>query len=118
MDEENFEVVHIGTGKELELKFDAGKVLGLKFDDGKLRYDLMPPVAVEAWVQNLTIGAAKYGAGNWAFVDNGIERYKAALLRHMFAYMSGERTDKDGFHHLGAVMSCAAFIIELEKKNG
>ncbi len=92
--------------------------VGVKFDSGKLRYDLLPPLAIEAMVTNLTIGAAKYGAGNWALLQDGIERYKAAMLRHAFAYMAGETMDEDGFHHLAAVMSCAAFIIELEKKHG
>lgn len=92
--------------------------IGKKFDGGKLRFELLPPVAIEAMVLNLTIGAAKYGAGNWRHVPDAIERYKAALLRHAFAYMKGETMDKDGFHHMAAVMSCAAFIIELEKKNG
>lgn len=91
---------------------------GLKFDDGKIRFDLLPPLAVEAMALNLTIGAAKYGEGNWRLLDNACARYKAALLRHFFAYMKGEKMDKDGFHHLAAVMSCAAFLIELESSNG
>jgi len=31
-----------------------------------------------------TVGAAKYSRGGWQFVPDGIRRYTAALLRHLF----------------------------------
>jgi len=31
-----------------------------------------------------TVGARKYSRGGWQFVPNGIDRYTAALLRHLF----------------------------------
>ena len=41
---------------------------GRKDDDGKLRYDLIPPLALEEVVRVLTFGAEKYGPNNWRAV--------------------------------------------------
>ena len=38
---------------------------GTKNDGGKLRYDLIPPRALEALAYVYTIGAAKYSDRNW-----------------------------------------------------
>jgi hypothetical protein len=41
-----------------------------------------------------TVGAAKYTRGGWQVVPDGIRRYTAALLRHLFAEQN-ERLDRD-----------------------
>ena len=46
------------------------EVKAIKHDKGKLRYDLIPPEALEALVQVYTYGATKYAPDNWR---NGIE---------------------------------------------
>ena len=42
-----------------------------------------------------TEGAKKYADNSWQNIPDGFERYRAALLRHMTAYMKGERYDKE-----------------------
>ncbi len=82
---------------------------GRKFDGDKLRYDLLPFDVIDELVKDLTYGAAKYEANNWQKVD--ASRYKAALMRHMSAYMQGEEIDKEsGLPHIVMVMCNAMFL--------
>lgn len=65
----------------------------------------------------LTFGAEKYSANSWQELEDGEERYRAALLRHTFAIQRGELYDPEtGLLHAAHVMTNAAFIIELQKK--
>jgi hypothetical protein len=112
---------------KLGLKYDVEKLRaemrelmesGVKHDDGKLRMDLLPPKSIEELARVLTYGAAKYGDNNW--VDVETNRYVAALLRHLFAWMGGEERDEEsGIHHLSHVMCNAAFLVykEVEDEN-
>lgn len=87
---------------------------GVKHDVGKLRLDLLPPEAVRALAEVLTMGAAKYGPNNWRGVS--VERYEAAMLRHWLAWKEGEKTDAEsGLPHLAHVLANAAFLVALEK---
>jgi len=61
---------------ELGAKLDAGK------PDASLL--LMFGKALEAVAAVGTFGARKYTRGGWQSVVGGIERYTAALLRHLF----------------------------------
>lgn len=63
--------------------------------DGKLRWDLLPLAEIEDIVRVYTEGAKKYADNSWQNIPDGFERYRAALLRHMTAYMKGERYDKE-----------------------
>lgn len=86
----------------------------MKFDTNKLRYDLIPPSALEALATVLTYGAKKYKPDNWKNVDNP-ERYIGAAMRHFEAYRSGEWLDPEsGKPHLWHVMTNIAFLTELE----
>jgi hypothetical protein len=78
---------------------------GRKFDDGKLAYHLVPMDALDEVVKRFTHGAVKYAPGNWQKVDDAVERYSAALMRHYSAYRQGERADPEasGLSHIGAV---------------
>lgn len=90
---------------------------GKKFDDGKLRYDLIPPKALEQVVKALTHGANKYGDNNWINVEDF--RYDAAHGRHYAAWKLGEKYDEDSkAHHLAAAVCNLMFLLEkeLEKK--
>ncbi len=87
---------------------------GLKFDEGKLRLDLIPADAINAIGAVMTFGAQKYGANNWQGVE--IERYEAALMRHLMAYKGGKALDPDsGLPHLYHVLCNAAFMVCLDK---
>ncbi len=91
------------------------ELLGLKYDQDKPRYDLLPANAIDQLARVLTFGANKYEANSWQNVENGLERYRAALLRHTFAIQNGEVYDSEsGLPHSAHAMCCAAFITELE----
>lgn len=96
---------------------------GRKNDAGKPRLDLLPPRAILAIGEVMTYGAAKYGANNWQGVEP--ERYIAALLRHLLAYMDGqERDGESGLPHLWHALTNAAFAVAIterrreEERNG
>lgn len=75
-----------------------------KFDTGpeKLRYDLIPPYALEQLVRVYTHGAAKYSDVN--YLKGGGMSYRrilAALMRHVEAFRAGETDDPDsGLPHM------------------
>ena len=89
------------------------EVEGMKFDQDKLRYDLIP-AEVKKWLAEvLTYGAKKYAPDNWKKIE--VERYYAAMERHMVAYQLGEEKDPEsGIHHLIHMMCNAMFICWLE----
>lgn len=93
---------------------------GLKYDQGKSRVDLLIdgcPNAIKAVSDVLTFGAKKYDDHSWQCVENGISRYKAAMLRHIIAHSSGELIDSEsGLSHLAHAACNALFILELELK--
>ncbi len=88
---------------------------GLKYDGGKLRFDLIPPYALEKLAFVYTIGAAKYGDNNWLRgIDRG--RIVAAMLRHINRWQKGETVDPDdGQHPLASVAWCAFALMEYER---
>lgn len=92
--------------------FNAGQ----KRDQEKPRYDLLPPNAIDAMAQVMTFGAKKYAPNSWQLVEDALNRYRAALLRHTFAIQRGELIDEEsGLYHSAHAMCCAAFINELEQ---
>jgi hypothetical protein len=85
-----------------------------KADTGKPRMGLLPPRSVVAVARVLTFGATKYAPGNWRKVDDRT-RYVDALLRHAFAYLSGERVDAEsGLPTLAHLLCCGHFLLELD----
>lgn len=92
---------------------------GRKFDGGKRLYGLLPPIALQQFVDVLTYGAQKYEPDNWRRVPNAIDRYFDAAMRHMWdGWKSGEQLDiETQRHHLAHAMCCLAFIIDLELGN-
>lgn len=91
---------------------------GIKNDykDHKLRWDLLPLQEIEDIVRVYTAGADKYGDNNWQNLDNGYQRYKAALLRHLLEYEKGNRTDEDtGCLHLAQVAWNAIAMLYYDK---
>lgn len=92
-------------------KHDAGKVpLHLIF-----RHNIVG--AVREMARVIAFGAEKYGTDNWELVENGAQRYSAALTRHVASFISGEHFDEEtGFHHLAHVMANCAFLIHLTRK--
>lgn len=86
--------------------------------DGKLRWELLPLETIEEIVRIYTFGADKYGPNNWMNLENGYERYKAALLRHLVSYEKGETLDKEsGFHSLAHMAWNAIAMLHLAMRN-
>lgn len=87
---------------------------GHKTDATKLRYELIPASTLHALASILTFGAAKYAPRNW---ELGIAwgRVFGALMRHLWAWWSGESNDPEtGKSHLWHAQCCVAFLIEYE----
>lgn len=91
---------------------------GVKFDNDKPRCDLLPPLAVLDVAKVLGFGAKKYAPDNWKKVPGWRWRYLGAGLRHVFAYMRGERTDPEsGLPTLAHAVCCFLFILELDHED-
>ena len=83
---------------------------GIKHDAGKLPLDLLDPMALEGLAAVLQFGANKYASHNWR---GGISysRLIAALLRHTFSILRGERIDPEsGLPHIDHVGCCWMFL--------
>lgn len=88
---------------------------GLKRDAGKDRWDLLPLEPVAEIVKVLTFGASKYTDNSWQQVENGAERYYAALMRHLYAWRSGEKLDPESnISHISHAFTNLLFLIWLE----
>lgn len=91
---------------------------GIKYDGGKapiyrgvLAYF---PRAVEVVASVSNFGASKYAWSGWQNVDNGIERYSDALVRHLTYEGQGEVLDPDsGLYHAGHTAWNALARLEL-----
>lgn len=102
-----------------EIPYDTPGVIfeynsAIKFDSDKPRMELMSPVALNKLSQVLTFGAKKYADNNWR---NGINytRLLGAILRHVFAYLSGESKDPEsGLSHIAHAMCGCMFLLEYE----
>ena len=72
--------------------------------DDKLRWELLPMEEIEDVVKVFHYGAKKYAPDLWKNIPDGFERCRAALMRHMMAYLKGERIDPEsGLQHLAQV---------------
>lgn len=85
--------------------------------DNKLRWELLPLELIEHVVAVYTFGADKYAPNTWQLLDDGYNRYKAALLRHILAYEKGERSDPEsGLHPLAHAAWNALAILHFATK--
>ncbi len=88
------------------------------FLDNKLRWDLLPLGDIEDIVKVYTAGAKKYGDNNWQYLENGYDRYKAAMFRHLVEYERGNIIDPDtNCLHLAQVAWNAIALLHLSKVN-
>lgn len=91
------------------------EVIGRKDDGHKDRWDLLPIDVIQLIVKVLTFGARKYADNNWMKIDNGTERYYAALQRHLAEWRLGaEKDEESGIHHLGHALCCLVFMTWFE----
>lgn len=88
----------------------------IKHDDGKPDFSLVPPVALTEVARVLTHALKKYPRDNWK-KNKEPHRYVAAILRHVFAYMRGEKMDPEsGMHHMACAVCSAMFLVELDAR--
>lgn len=86
------------------------------FKDHKLRWDLLPLKEVEDIVKVFTSGSIKYGDNTWQGLENGYQRYKAAMFRHLLEYEKGTEFDEEtGCRHLAQVAWNAMAMLYLSK---
>lgn len=74
-----------------------------KKDENKIRLDLIEPnfIISIAKVMTFAIEEKDYKINSWQEVPDPINKYYAALMRHVLAWRSGESHDKEsGYHHL------------------
>ena len=92
---------------------------GLKNDikDKKIRWDLLPLDILNDIAMVYTAGAEKYGDNNWQNLENGYERYKGALLRHLYAATKEVKDEETGCYHLAQVAWNAIAMLWLHKNN-
>src|SRR5690606_41413427 len=66
-------------------------------------------------VDVLTYGARKYAPDNWRHVANPQQRYYAAAMRHIVAWVMGEKLDPEsGKPHLAHAAGCLLFLLEFD----
>lgn len=89
-----------------------------KADAGKDRWELLPINQIQKVVKVLTDGAKRYGDNGWRSVDNPQERFYAAMMRHLYAWRTGDKIDKEsGFNHMIHVICNAIFLAEFDESN-
>lgn len=91
--------------------------LGAKLDANKIRLGLVLlgfSNALSMVGEVGTYGARKYTENGWVSVDNGVERYTDAMLRHLLAESTrGEFDDESGLLHCAHVAWNALARLEL-----
>lgn len=90
--------------------------IGVKFDDEKPRYDLISSHAMNELAKVLTYGANKYNTRNW---ELGISwcRVFSACMRHLWAWLQGERYDKESkLPHLAHAFCNIMFLLEYDSQ--
>jgi hypothetical protein len=88
---------------------------GAKLDEGKLLANILQqyPRALTAVLEVATHGAEKYTRGGWQSVENGVERYSDAMMRH-YLKEGYERMDEDsGLLHMAHLAWNALSRLEL-----
>ena len=86
---------------------DDEEIIGIKYDEGKPKVGMVLKYfgnAIEEMAKCGTYGTEKYGNGkfwdhNWNCVENGVERYSDAMLRHYLKEdTEGEDPDTELLH--------------------
>lgn len=72
------------------------------------RYDLFPPLALEAVSVVLSQGAEKYGVGNWKGIP--ADSHLNHAVRHVYRHLSGDRSE-DHLEH-----AACRLLMALERK--
>ena len=100
---------------ELDPNGLPANALGAKLDAGKPLAGILLDfsLALRAVVAVGTFGANKYARGGWQEVDNGIERYTDAMLRHALKEPRETHDPDSGLHHAAHLAWNALARLEL-----
>ena len=93
------------------------KEKSIRLNEGKLQWSLVDFKSLEPMVRVLEFGAKKYSRYNW---KKGMETHEIceSMLRHIFAYLSGEENDPEsGLSHIGHIQCNAKFLQFHHEKN-
>ena len=96
--------------------------IGTKNDSGKLRYDLVTGSCYKGIAEVLTMGSKKYEDNNWMVIDNAVDRYFAALMRHLIEWKEKWDTgcfpvdDESDLSHMKHVLTNAMFLLHFEEE--
>jgi len=88
---------------------------GAKLDEGKLLAHILQqyPRALTAVLEVATFGAKKYTRGGWQSVENGVERYSDAMMRHYLLEALERRDSDSGLLHMAHLAWNALSRLEL-----
>lgn len=82
----------------------------LRYNEGKLQWSMLDFKSLEGMVRVLEMGAKKYSKDNWK-LGMPVTQVCESLMRHLFAFMSGEDTDPEsGESHMSHVLVNAMFV--------
>ena len=88
----------------------------LRYNEGKLQWSMIDFKSLEGMVRVLEMGAKKYSKDNWK-LGMPVTQVCESLMRHLFAYMSGEDTDPEsGESHMSHVLVNAMFVEYIMKE--
>ncbi len=86
--------------------------------DRKLMWELLPLIEMEDVVRVYTFGAEKYGPNTWKNLPEGLQRYKAALMRHLVEFEKGHVLDDEShIPHLAHVVWNAIAMLAVSKQD-
>ncbi len=89
----------------------------VKKDKDKVRLDLVQPEFIEEVGEVLTFGAKKYAADSWKEIPDPVDRYYAALMRHILSWRKGEKADPEsGMPHLWHAACNCMFLSYFERR--
>lgn len=81
----------------------------------KAPLSLVPVTAIALEATAFANGRFKYGQVNWRGAGVSAMVYADAALRHLYAWINGERVDPDDLvHNLAAVRACCGIIIDAD----
>ena len=88
----------------------------LRYNEGKLQWSMLDFKSLEGMVRVLEMGSRKYSKDNWK-LGMPVTQVCESLMRHLFAFMSGENTDPEsGESHMSHVLVNAMFVEYIMKE--
>ena len=101
-----------------EEEVQMGQEIAGRFSAGKIRYDLIPPWALNEVAKVYTYGCQKYDDDNWWKGLKWKKNVFGCILRHVWKWCRGEKyDDESGVHHLAhAAWNCFA-LMSYERHN-